>query len=89
MACTDYENCKQRLLPDDPMIPVHYPNGQYKTLCQDCGADTSEPLQSTRTPLNEVSPINGYQQVKAQLNYLQNKLNDHLDFAKNKNSEKL
>lgn len=31
-----------------------------------------------------VPPSNGYQQVKAHLTYLQNKLNQHLDKGKNK-----
>ena len=37
MSCEMYEQCKRDLFPTDPMIRVPYPNGQYKTICHDCG----------------------------------------------------
>ena len=44
MACEDYQECKGRLFPDDPMIPVKYPSGRIATICHDCCRDKRETL---------------------------------------------
>ncbi len=75
------------MFPDDPMVPARYPNGQFKTICHDCYAfvpsKLPKPPQLSQEPLSS----NGFQQVKAQLNFLQNKLNDHIDRSKKRGED--
>ena len=42
MSCEQYPECKNRLFPDAPMIPVKYPSGRIATICHDCCCDKGE-----------------------------------------------
>jgi hypothetical protein len=79
IPCNRYDDCKSELYPDDPMLPVRYPNGQYKSICHDCGYYNPVEVIRDNTRYIELN-----QKVQANLNYLTNKINDMYDKKKDK-----
>ena len=57
MSCEQYQECKKRLFPDDPMIAVKYPSGRIATICHDCCNDKGE-LPKTPKMGNVIKDLN-------------------------------
>jgi hypothetical protein len=88
MACSE---CKKRLFPEDPSAPSH----GMKPICYGCpNWDYSQYLEvgngcdDYAPEIKQVIRFENPSPLKAELNYLTNKLNEHIDASNKKAAQR-